>query len=239
MNCRACINFGLATELPPDTMTEDKIRAVLHKYVPIQAVDQVMAWVIYFKIHLKITARRRTLLGNYRAPFAGAGHRISVNGDLNPYAFLLTFTHELAHLVTWEKFGQRVLPHGPEWKTEFQQLMQPFLSSSVFPADLQQVIGRYLADPAASSCRDQHLSRALRRYDQASPTVHLEEIAPAGLFRLEDGRIFRKGEKLRKNFLCQEHRTSVNYKINALMPVIPHLDEELNQFTNPSPHVNA
>jgi SprT protein len=201
-------------------MTEEKIKAILQKYLPPQAVGQVAAWVVQHKVHLKITARRRTLLGNYRAPFNGSGHQISVNGDLNPYAFLLTFTHELAHLVTWEGYGRRAQPHGAEWKAAFRQLMQGFLAQVVFPADVAQALERYLADPAASSCRDQRLARVLRTYDRVA-TLHLEEIAPDGLFQIEDGRIFRKGEKLRKNYLCLEQRTHRRYKINALFPVVP------------------
>ena len=39
-------------------------------------------------------------------------HRISVNGNLNKYSFLITLIHELAHLLTFTQYKNRVDPHG-------------------------------------------------------------------------------------------------------------------------------
>ncbi|MCU0448577.1 MAG: SprT-like domain-containing protein [Bernardetiaceae bacterium] len=209
-------------EAPFTFMTEQHITKVLEKYLPPAAVPQVVAWVVHHQVHLKITRRRRSLLGTYRAPFNGHGHRISINGDLNPFAFLITFTHELAHLVNWLQHGSAVAPHGPSWQAAFRQLMGPLLSLGVFPAEVQAALARYLAQPAAATCRDQALSRVLSQYDNpANGAVHLEDVAPNAWFKLEDGRVFRKGDRLRKHFRCEEHPTGRLYRINALARVLP------------------
>ncbi|HAD34265.1 MAG TPA: hypothetical protein DCF44_07170 [Chitinophagaceae bacterium] len=44
---------------------------------------------------------------------------MSVNGNLNSYHFLITLLHEIAHMLVWEQFRNRVKPHGLEWKHVF------------------------------------------------------------------------------------------------------------------------
>ena len=47
------------------------------------------SWIVQ-NIHLRITGMRASS-GDYRPP-TGNGHQITVNHDLNPFAFLITFT---------------------------------------------------------------------------------------------------------------------------------------------------
>ncbi len=83
--------------------------------------------------------------------------------------------------------------------------MQPFFEKDVFPADVKHAIVSYLNNPAASSCSDLTLYRSLRKYDTPKESVHTVEKLPAkALFKLKDGRIFRKEEKLRKRYKCIE-----------------------------------
>lgn len=202
-------------------MTEDKIKHIIKKYIPSDAVSQVVKWLIQYKVHLKITAPRRSILGNYRSPDNKNGHRISINSNLNTYAFLLTFVHELAHLTTYEKHKHGVLPHGIEWKREFQRLMNVFFDKHIFPKEIEEALQNYMSNPAASSCRDENLMRLLKKYDKDNQVVHLEEIAPNTYFQIDDGRIFMKGEKLRKTYKCIEQKTNKAYRIHGLMPVLP------------------
>src|SRR5690606_13417989 len=97
----------------------------------------------------------------------------------NPYAFLITLMHELAHLITWVKYKDTVKPHGQEWKSEFKQTLGPFLRRNVFPEDVARAVQNYLANPAAATCRDIHLSKALARYDRNNhPDVKLLDDVP-------------------------------------------------------------
>jgi len=83
--------------------------------------------------------------------------------------------------------------------------MQPFFEKEIFPADIKYAIISYLNNPAASSCSDLTLYRALRKYDVPKESVHTVEKLPVkALFKLKDGRIFRKEEKLRKRYKCVE-----------------------------------
>lgn len=202
-------------------MTEDKIKSIIKKYIPLEAVNQVAKWLIAYKVHLKITAPRRSILGNYRSPDGKSGHRITINRNLNCYAFLLTLVHELAHLTTFEKYHHRVLPHGVEWKREFQRLMNIFFHQQIFPSEIEEALQNYMNNPAASSCRDENLMRLLKKYDTGSQAMSLEEIEDQSFFQIDDGRVFQKGIKLRKTYKCIEQKTKKAYRIHGLMAVIP------------------
>ena len=109
----------------------DKVK-VLERYLPPAAAPLIARWIDYFKCEFKISRNRNSKFGDYRAPHAGKGHRISVNYDLNAYAFLVTTVHEFAHLHTWNEHKHKAKPHGAEWKANFKKMMQPFFDQQVF-----------------------------------------------------------------------------------------------------------
>lgn len=170
--------------------------------MPPGAAPIIAKWIDYFQCEFKISKGRATKLGDYRHPFRNAGHKISVNNNLNAYAFLVTTVHEFAHLLTWNDHRNRVKPHGNEWKHNFKRMMAPFLEQNVFPEDLKKTIVAYLNNPSAASCTDLKLSRALKKYDRHLDVSRLEELPLNAVFSIKDGRQFKKGEKLRKRYRC-------------------------------------
>ncbi|MBS7565941.1 SprT-like domain-containing protein [Mucilaginibacter sp. Bleaf8] len=197
----------------------DKVK-VLEKYLPAEAAPLIGRWIDHFKCEFKISRSRNSKFGDYRPPFAGKGHRISVNHNLNPYAFLVTTVHEFAHLYTWNQHQQKVKPHGTEWKDNFKKMMQPFFEKQVFPPDITSAIVNYLNNPAASSCSDLNLYRSLRRYDPVSTTATTVEKLPSkAVFKIKDGRVFRKEEQLRKRFKCIEISTRRVYLFSPVAEV--------------------
>ena len=188
--------------------------------MPPAAAPLIGRWIDYFKCEFKISRNRNTKFGDYRPPHDGKGHRISVNYDLNPYAFLVTTVHEFAHLHTWNEHKQKAKPHGTEWKQNFKKMMQPFFDQQVFPADVKQAITKYLNNPAASSCSDLNLYRSLRQYDAPKEAMLTVEKLPANAtFKLKDGRVFRKVEQLRKRFKCIEVATKRVYLFSPVAEV--------------------
>jgi SprT protein len=199
----------------------DKVK-VLEKYLPAEAAPLIARWIDYFKCEFKISRNRDSKFGDYRSPYGGKGHRISVNYDLNPYAFLVTTVHEFAHLHTWNEHKQKAKPHGTEWKNNFKKMMQPFFEKEIFPADVKKAIVNYLDNPAASSCSDLNLYRSLRKYDppkESEAILTVEKIPLKALFKLKDGRVFRKDEKLRKRFKCTEVATRRIYLFSPVAEV--------------------
>jgi hypothetical protein len=184
---------------------------VLKKYIPEKAAEIISGWILQYNFNLKITPGRLTKLGDYRAATKTQRHQITVNHDLNPYSFLVTLVHEIAHLTNFEKHRNRVKPHGAEWKHEFRQLMIPFTNLDIFPIDVLEALEQYLMDPSASSCTDNNLLKALKKYDKPNSLVFVEDIEMNTVFKTVNGRYFIKGEKQRTRYLCKELKTNRQY----------------------------
>jgi hypothetical protein len=186
--------------------------SVLQDFLPPHTYEPVLQYLQYYKVHLTIAKERKSILGDYRSKTLSQAHRISINGNLNQYAFLITLLHELAHLLAFEKWGNRIFSHGKEWKAVFGQLLSQFIEKNVFPPDLRIALMHSLHDPAASSCADENLLRVLKTYDKKSAALQFVEDIPEGaFFKTHDGKIFRKGEKLRKRYRCEEVNTKRIY----------------------------
>lgn len=207
-------------------MSREKIAEVLSNYIPEETVDECTSWIIQKNIHLKITRGRSSKFGDYKPLARGKGHHISVNHDLNKYAFLITFVHEVAHLQTFVKYPFRHEPHGKEWKNEFRNLLGNFVVRRVFPEDITLALYSYLKNPAATSCSDHHLFRTLKKYDSKNNGIevfHLEELSTNSRFSLHQSRsgmIFQKGEKMRTRYRCLELTTRREYYVSGLAEVV-------------------
>lgn len=197
----------------------DKVN-VLAQYLPPEAAPIISKWIDYFQCEFKISKSRATKLGDYRHPFKDDGHKISVNNNLNQYAFLVTTVHEFAHLLTWNEYKNKVKPHGAEWKNNFKRMMKPFFELNIFPLDVHQGIVNYLNNPAASSCTDLHLARILKKYDLGLNTTRIEELPMHSVFTLKDGRKFKKGERIRKRYKCLCLTNGNTYLFNPLAEVL-------------------
>ena len=149
-----------------------------------------------------------------------ANHQITINHDLNEYAFLITLVHEVAHLCNWDKHKNNVKPHGEEWKKEFKILMSPLLREEIFKPDVIQALRDYMNNPAATTCSDLSLSRVLKKYDHPKGLVLLETVEDNTIFKIQTGRYFVKGERIRKRFQCRELKTNKVYLFNPLSEVI-------------------
>jgi SprT protein len=204
------------------------LESALKPFLPENSLELVCEKLREYPHHLTITRPRATKLGDFTADPKGRRHVLTVNGNLNPYAFLITLMHELAHLITWVKYKNTVKPHGQEWKSEFKQTLGPFLRRNVFPEDVARAVQNYLANPAAATCRDIHLSKALARYDRNNhPDVKLLDDVPLhGRFVYgRDRRVFIKGERLRTNYRCFEEKTHYEYWFSPLTKIL-HLKDQ-------------
>lgn len=172
-------------------------------------------------IHLTLTRERKSVLGDYRNPTPEyPHHRISINVNLNKYSFLITLLHELAHMLTYTHFKNNVPPHGKEWKTQFRHILVPFMGKRFFPADVEAAVLSYLQNPAASTCTDARLYKALYRYDDRKPGYKLvDDIQLNGVFEIEDGRRFQKIEQLRTRSRCKDIKTGRMYYFQGIVEV--------------------
>lgn len=193
----------------------------LTNYLPDNSFEDVVAYLQTYSVHLTVTQRRSSVLGDYRNASHGQNHRISVNGNLNKYSFLITLLHELAHLLTYEKYKHTVLPHGREWKRIYGELLFVFLQKKIFPNDVEQSLQQSLNNPGASACSEQTLMRILKKYDtdKHHDVLYVEQIELNKYFKTRDGRVFQRGDKRRTRYFCTEIKTGKAYLFNALYEV--------------------
>jgi predicted SprT family Zn-dependent metalloprotease len=192
---------------------------VLSKYIPEAFVAFVTDLLMTHKVRYKIVPPRSTKLGDFRPGNQFRLPQITVNGNLNPYAFLITTLHEFAHHVTFEKYSNRVSPHGGEWKHEFKLLLQPVIYHPDFPLNIRVALEKSLHNLKASSCSDVHLSRELAKFDEDTESFLLLESLPHGTQFLLQNKVFYKGELRRKRFLCTEIQTKRNYLVSGIAKV--------------------
>lgn len=186
---------------------------ILQKYIPETAVMMCFELIKKNHVHLKIVSERVTRHGDYRKGMTGK-HEITVNANLNKYRFLMTLVHEISHLVAFEKFGRNIKPHGYEWKHTFQALMVPFLRPDVFPSNILPLLARHFRNPSASSDTDATLSLALKQFDAPNDKNHVFEIPYNTIFKIHNGKIFKKIALRTKRYECLEVSTGKTYLFN-------------------------
>ncbi len=192
----------------------------LAHYLPDGTFEVVADYLNRYKVHLTIARSRESVLGDYRHKMNTVTHRISVNGDLNRYAFLITLLHELAHLLTFENYGRSVQAHGKEWKTVYGQILAQFIEKKVFPEDIEYELKRTLNSPGASTCSEPHLQRVLYRYNETkNGFVLIEQVPEGNLFEISDGRRFLKGPRRRTRYECVETSTGKKYLFSGVYEV--------------------
>lgn len=195
----------------------------LNRFLPAKAVEYCCIKLMQFNLHLHLEVERRDRLGDF-SPHLGKGNRISINHNLNPYDFLITFLHELAHFTAHQKYGNRHQPHGKEWKEEFKNQVRPLIGKQIFPPDIEYPLIRHMRKPSYTHTGDVELVKALRKYDRNSGShILLDSLPDGSLFKMGvKGRIvMRKGKKRRTYYECMATQSGKMYLVHAVAQVTP------------------
>lgn len=187
----------------------------LQKYLPENTVPFLKDWFGDYYIHIKITRSRNSKLGDYRK-MPDKSHQITVNSTLEPQLFFFVLTHELAHMVAFEKFGNRISPHGQEWKHTFRTML--IQSISIYKDDLKPIILKFSKSPKANFMASPDLVRYFHLKELPDNHFFVEDLQPHNEF------IYRKQryifiEKLKKNYLCKNLNNGKNYVFKGLASV--------------------
>ncbi|MCK8491862.1 sprT domain-containing protein [Spirosoma sp. RP8] len=172
-----------------------------------------------YKFNFRVVKPRRTRLGDFRV-FPDGKTQITVNADLNSYAFLITYVHEVAHAEVNRAYRRRVQPHGKAWQIAFQRLMQPLMTEAVFPVDILYPLQRYMIRPAATTYANPALMTALRKVDNVSLSgishnrTLLRDVPEGESFQF-DKKTFVRGTLRRTRIVCKEVSTGKSYAILA------------------------
>lgn len=192
--------------------------ALLKKFVPPLAVPYCLDLWKRYPFELDLKGSRTTKVGDFCAR-RGSTPKITLNRDLSPFLFLVTYIHEFSHHAVWMVYGHSPQPHGKEWKLAFKTFMGPIMDLKIFPEDLQARLNHHLINPKASSFSDQKLTALFRKYDPLNTSAMLVSSIPQGSTFSIRGKVFQKGNKRRTRFECIEVKTRRLYLVPADLPI--------------------
>ncbi|KQT22424.1 transcription elongation protein SprT [Chryseobacterium sp. Leaf404] len=187
----------------------------LEKFLPDNCVGHLKKWFTGHSIHIKITRDRKSKLGDYRKMRDGS-HEITINSTLQPELFFFVFTHELAHLLAFEKYGRRIAPHGNEWKHTFRAMLLESLD--VYSEDLQPIIIRFSRSPKANFMASPELVKYFRFEKSQDGGVFVETLKKGEVFVYQNQRYVLEG-LIKKNYLCVNLETGRKYAFRPLARV--------------------
>ncbi|MEC9209055.1 MAG: SprT-like domain-containing protein [Bacteroidota bacterium] len=188
-----------------------------YSFVPEKSNKLLQCWIDDLKVKVEISIPRKTKLGDFKV--RGNQLSITINNNLNKYLFLIVLTHELAHAFVFKKYQNTVKPHAKSWQLTFKSLMLNFLTPDYFPEDILKVLSRHMISPKASIFADLELVKTLKRYDNVR-LFTLSNLSIGDSFKIASGKIFVKGEKIRKRYKCVESTTNKTYLFHPFAEVI-------------------
>ena len=168
-----------------------------------------------------VSKSRHSKLGDYRFS-PQKGHQITVNRNLNSYAFLVTYLHVLTYLT----YKNKVLPHGEEWKNSFRTIIEPILEEDLLPDELINVLKSYLVNPSATSTGHGPLVDVLKTYDASNSSITLHALPENQIFLLKNLELI-KGKLRRTRYFCREANTGKLYLVAKNAQVTPLETNEL------------
>ncbi|MDC0615297.1 SprT-like domain-containing protein [Schleiferiaceae bacterium] len=168
-------------------------------------------WLEGLNYQIAISRPRKSKLGDFRPPRLGQIARITMNADLGAFQFLTTLTHEIAHLIAWEKYGRRAAPHGKEWKAIFREMLVELAQHQAWPENYSRALLKHAKSPKAAVGADPHLQQTLLLLDESTDLL-LQSLNAGEKFTFK-GRHFRYDEKRRTRALVTELGTKKQYTI--------------------------
>lgn len=188
---------------------------VLEKYLPAHSLAHLKNWFGEHYIHIKVTRNRASKLGDYRK-LPDKSHLITINSTLEPQLFFFVLTHELSHLIAFEKYGHRIAPHGAEWKATFRTMIVESLA--IYNEDLQGILLKFAKTPKANFMATPELVRYFR-YKKIEPHLtFVEDLKSNDLFIYKNEKYKMLG-KIKKNYLCKQMNSGREYRFSSLAKV--------------------
>lgn len=189
--------------------------SVLEQYLPENTLPFLKKWFADYYIHIKITKNRNSKLGDYRK-LPDKSHQITVNSTLDKQLFFFVLTHEMAHLIAFEKFNNRISAHGKEWKDTFREMLLE--SIDIYTDDLKPIIRRFSSNPKANFMASPELVRYFHIENPEDQFVFVEDLSVKDNFHYK-GDQYEILEKKKKLYLCINLNNSKKYLFRPLAKV--------------------
>lgn len=185
----------------------------LKKYIPKNSFDYYISIFNKYNFLFKIKNPRMRKMGDFKVDFRTNRLTITINNNLHPYQFHLTFLHELAHLIAYLKYKNRIKPHGVEWKKEFQFLLIENIENKIFNDEISKIVKScYLKkDSFLSNCSkfDNYIKKL-----ENNNRLTVADVPEKEIFTLLNNKQFKKLNERRTRCLCVEVSTKKKYLVS-------------------------
>ena len=151
-------------------------------------------------ILVQVVRSRKTKHGDHQVTRAREFSIITINASGNPWQFVLTLLHEIAHAKVAHHVRHRAAPHGQEWKQAFRLLLHAHIR--LFPPDLADPVMDYARNPLYSADSHRALAAALRKHDTLDLRPTVQELALGQRFSLDGKTVLVRQQLLREWFKC-------------------------------------
>ena len=176
---------------------------ILMSFIPCNAKKNIGDLINEHRLNLIVVSERKTKRGDFRV-YSNGFKKITLNQDPNKFRFLITLLHEVSHQIVFQAFGNKVRPHGIEWKKIFKEISKPFLLESIFPLSILDAFKVYLKNPKSSTDLDVELSMSLSKFDTLSDYFYIDKLEMGQFFLYKKKDIFKKISKKRKRYVCKK-----------------------------------
>lgn len=175
----------------------------LSKHIPEGTADFVVSLVKNYNVVIHVVNSRKSKSADFRPSVNNSRpHRITINHDLSADAFLIILLHEIAHLITWERYKRTIKPHGPEWKNNYFEILTQLLKTPKLSENLKILIYKHLQNGIQSTIRETDFIRTMTKPKDDKPVVLVDDLPINTIFTLAGGKTFKKGVKLRSRYRC-------------------------------------
>ena len=165
--------------------------------------------------HLKVTRARDSKYGDYRPSVNGKPQRITINGNLDKYSFIITFLHELAHLKAFNNYGRNIKPHGAEWENTFSQYILKAIENEIFPKEIAETINwYYLINFDFSNNSRSQILNSINKYLNIPLPTRLSSFPINSCVLLKNGMKIKIIERKRSRYLCKELTNNKMYLVH-------------------------
>lgn len=188
---------------------------LLEKYLPQNTLPHLKEWFGDHAIHIKVTKGRHSKLGDYRK-MPDQSHQITINSTLQQELFFFVLTHELAHLLAFDRYGYRISPHGAEWKNTFRIMLLE--SIGIYNNDLKPIILKFARSPKANFMASPELVKYFHIENYEDETSYIEDLQVGNHFVYKKEKYLIE-EKRKKNYLCVNIDTTKKYIFKPLARV--------------------
>ena len=152
---------------------------------------------------LTLSNPRKSKLGDYRYNHRLKSHHITINIDLDPIYFMITYLHEVAHKMCWDQFKHKAKPHGEEWKHLFVSLLWSAKKHIKLSDSENKIILNYINNPRAT----------FLKFNNCDSNIIVSNLKPNAIFELEDGKTFQLIKRRRTRFLCRNIANNKEYTV--------------------------